>query len=171
MYVRRLRLVYKTACLHSFDQNFLDMSYIFAHHVKFFTVFSILVNNDSIYSFIRCRSLSAFDSDFDKYVSRYCSNFSRFIDFQSRRERRVDFSTRQNFTHISTNKWLNEFFIERFISHFINLLVNTFVVKNKFIVVLFSWQFLMMISSSSVSIAFASRMSFSNVSNKACWRE
>ena len=104
VYIRRLRLVSRTVCLYFFDQNSLDLSYIYAHDVKFFIILSILVNNDSIYSLIYYRSFSAFDSDFDKCISRYCSNFSKFIDFQSRRERRVDFSTRQNFTHVSTNK-------------------------------------------------------------------
>ena len=104
IYIRHLRLVFRIVCLYSFDQNFLDLSYIFAYDVKFFTVFSIFINSDSIYSFIRCRSLFVFDSDFDKCVSKYCSNFSRFINFQSRRKRRASFSTRQSFTHISTNK-------------------------------------------------------------------
>ena len=139
VYVRRLDLVFRIACLHSFDQHSLDLSYIYAHDVKFFTAFSIFVSNDSIYSSIYCRSLSIFDSDFDKCVSRYCSNFSRLMNFQSQRKRRVDFSIRRNFTHVSINKWSNEFFIKQSMSHFINLLVNVFVVKNKFIVVLFSW--------------------------------
>ena len=104
MYIRRLRLVSRIACLHSFDQNLFDLSYIFAYDVKFFIVLSILFSSNSIYSFIRCRSLFAFDNDFDKCVSRYCLNFSRFIDFQSRRKYRIDFSTRHNFTHVSIEK-------------------------------------------------------------------
>ena len=104
VYIRRLRLVSRTNFLHFFDQNFFDLSYIFAHDVKFFIVFLMFFHSDSIYSFIRYRSLFAFDSDFDKFVSRYCSNFSRFINFQSRWEYRIDFSTKHNFTHVSIDK-------------------------------------------------------------------
>ena len=100
----------------------------------------------------------------------YCSNFSRFIKFQSRQKRRASFLTRQNFTHISTNKWSKKFFIDWFISYFINLLINAFVVKNNFIIVLSSWQSLMIIFSNNVNVAFIIHMSSSNVFDKVCWR-